>query len=117
MELLELAGSPTAMGEAFGELRRREIAELYEIRLRNALAQARRFGGREVSEAHLLTLAFETSCRRAASVTPSSGTSFSTTFICACVYERLLLLTLTSNHTLRTQGCPGFHAAFWMVRW
>jgi isopenicillin-N N-acyltransferase-like protein len=57
MELLELAGSPTAIGEAFGELRRREIAELYEIRLRNALAQARRFGGREVSEAHLLALA------------------------------------------------------------
>ena len=50
------------MGEAFGELCRGEIAELYAIRLRNALAQARRFGGREASEADLLALARACAC-------------------------------------------------------
>jgi isopenicillin-N N-acyltransferase-like protein len=63
VELIELAGSPTEMGEAFGERCRAEIAELYDIRLRNALAQARRFGGRAASEADLLGLA--RACARA----------------------------------------------------
>ncbi|MDJ0869912.1 MAG: C45 family autoproteolytic acyltransferase/hydrolase [Myxococcota bacterium] len=57
MRWIELSGSPEQMGTAFGEACRAEIAELYARRLENALAQARRFGGREAREADLLALA------------------------------------------------------------
>ncbi|MCG8592002.1 MAG: C45 family peptidase [Proteobacteria bacterium] len=57
METLELSGTPREMGEAFGEACRDSIGALYERRLANALAQARRFGNRERSEADLLALA------------------------------------------------------------
>ena len=53
MRRLELSGTAAAMGEAFGEACRDEIAELYDIRLRNALAEAKSSGGRDASEADL----------------------------------------------------------------
>lgn len=57
MQRVQLEGSPQAMGEAFGEAFRREIAELYGLRRANALEQARLHGGREASEDQLLFLA------------------------------------------------------------
>jgi isopenicillin-N N-acyltransferase-like protein len=45
------------MGEAFGESCREEIGRLYQLRLQNALSQAREYGGREASEADLLAVA------------------------------------------------------------
>lgn len=45
------------MGEAFGEAFRREIHELYGLRLENALAQARRYGNPSATERELLALA------------------------------------------------------------
>jgi isopenicillin-N N-acyltransferase like protein len=45
------------MGEAFGESCRAEIAELYAARLRNAMTQARQYGGREVDESMVLAVA------------------------------------------------------------
>jgi isopenicillin-N N-acyltransferase-like protein len=62
VRVLELDGSATQMGEVFGEACRREIAELYGIRLRNALAQAKSYGGRDACEADLLSLS-HVSCR------------------------------------------------------
>ncbi len=56
MKVLELSGTATQMGEAFGEACRDQIAELYAIRLRNALAQAKSYGGRDASETDLLAL-------------------------------------------------------------
>ncbi len=57
MRVLHFEGTPARMGEAFGESCREAIAELYALRLENALAQALRYGGREASEADLLALA------------------------------------------------------------
>jgi isopenicillin-N N-acyltransferase-like protein len=57
MRWIELAGTPAAMGEAFGEAFREPIAALYALRLENALRQATQFGGRPASEALLLRLA------------------------------------------------------------
>ena len=57
LRVLEFAGTPSEMGEAFGESCRAEIAELYALRLENALAQAREYGGRNPREADLLALA------------------------------------------------------------
>jgi isopenicillin-N N-acyltransferase like protein len=57
MRILSFAGSPAAIGEAFGEECRAEITELYEARLVNAMAQARLHGGREVDEAAVLEVA------------------------------------------------------------
>jgi isopenicillin-N N-acyltransferase-like protein len=57
MRRIELSGPHAAMGEAFGEAFRAEIAELYALRLANALRQATQFGGRATSEADLLRLA------------------------------------------------------------
>ncbi len=57
MRVLSFAGSPSSMGEAFGETCRAEIADLYAARLRNATEQARQFGGREVDEALVLDVA------------------------------------------------------------
>ena len=57
MRIFHLAGTPGRMGEAFGETCRQAIAELYALRLENALAQALRYGGRNIGEAELLALA------------------------------------------------------------
>ena len=57
MRVLHFEGTPAHMGEAFGESCREAIAELYALRLENALAQALRYGGRTASEAELLALA------------------------------------------------------------
>ena len=57
MRIVHLAGTPGRMGEAFGEGCRQAIAELYALRLENALAQALRYGGRSIGEAELLALA------------------------------------------------------------
>jgi len=50
-------GSPEQIGEAYGEALRAEIAEFYTVRLNNALAQARHYGGRVVDEDEVLALA------------------------------------------------------------
>jgi len=57
MRILELAGRPAQMGEDFGAACRAEIAELYQLRLDNALSQARAYGNPRASEAELLCLA------------------------------------------------------------
>lgn len=57
MRVLSFAGSCAAIGEAFGEACRSEIAELYAARLRNAVAQAKQHGGRDVGEQALLDVA------------------------------------------------------------
>jgi isopenicillin-N N-acyltransferase-like protein len=57
MRRIELAGTHDAMGEAFGEAFREEIARLYALRLENALRQATQYGGRAASESELLRLA------------------------------------------------------------
>jgi isopenicillin-N N-acyltransferase-like protein len=57
MRVLEFSGSPKRIGEAFGESCREEIAELYAIRLANALREARTYGRPGASEADLLALA------------------------------------------------------------
>jgi isopenicillin-N N-acyltransferase-like protein len=57
MRRIELSGTHAAMGEAFGEAFRDEIAQLYALRLANALRQATQFGGRATSEVDLLRLA------------------------------------------------------------
>ncbi len=57
MRSIELRGTHAAMGEAFGEAFRGEIARLYALRLDNALRQATQFGGRSVREDDLLRLA------------------------------------------------------------
>jgi isopenicillin-N N-acyltransferase-like protein len=59
MHAIELSGSPREMGEHFGEAFKNEIAELYELRVANAILDAFRFGGRTVSEEDLLSLAAE----------------------------------------------------------
>ncbi|MCP5057832.1 MAG: hypothetical protein GY937_14095 [bacterium] len=57
MRCVHLEGSPTAMGETFGEGFRAEIHELARLRMTNALTQARVYGGREAGEGDLLKLA------------------------------------------------------------
>lgn len=57
MRILTLEGSHAAMGEAFGESCREDIHRFYQIRLQNALKQARDWGGREVGEDELLRAA------------------------------------------------------------
>lgn len=57
MRVLHLAGSPRDMGRAFGEACREEIATFYELRMVNALTQAKQYGGREVSEEDALAAA------------------------------------------------------------
>lgn len=54
MRQFTFEGTPARIGEAFGEALRGEIAELYDLRLRNALAQAKEYGGRSVGEDTLL---------------------------------------------------------------
>lgn len=57
MELIELKGTPRALGIGFGEHCREAISELYAIRMANAIAQTKLYGRRTVSEADLLNLA------------------------------------------------------------
>lgn len=66
LEILELAGTPKIMGEGFGETYREQIQEFYRLRVVNALAQARQFGGRRLDEGALLEVS-----RRSLSVTES----------------------------------------------
>jgi isopenicillin-N N-acyltransferase like protein len=55
-EKLTFEGTPKEIGEAYGESLRGEIGELYTLRLENALAQAKEYGGRDVGETALLEL-------------------------------------------------------------
>jgi isopenicillin-N N-acyltransferase like protein len=57
MRVLRFEGSPAAMGEAMGETLRQEIHELYELRLQNAVEQARTYGKSSVTAADVLDLA------------------------------------------------------------
>jgi len=57
MRILNLAGSPRDIGEAFGEISRPEIHELYRRRVDNAIAQALKYGGQKVDEGMLLAVA------------------------------------------------------------
>jgi isopenicillin-N N-acyltransferase-like protein len=57
MRIIHLHGSARAMGEAYGEQLRAEIREFYSLRVLNALAQAKQFGGRKLDEGHLLAIA------------------------------------------------------------
>jgi isopenicillin-N N-acyltransferase-like protein len=57
VRVIELAGSPAQMGEAFGEATRDEVAALYELRLRATLEQVTRYAGRRAQESELLALA------------------------------------------------------------
>ena len=72
MRIIHLEGTPRRMGEAFGESCRPAIAELYALRLENAVAQALRYGGRDVGEADLLALA--TACLEASARFDPAGT-------------------------------------------
>lgn len=56
MKRYVLSGSPRELGESFGEAARDDIAELYRLRVANALAQAKEYGGRAVDERLLLDL-------------------------------------------------------------
>ncbi len=73
MRRIELAGTHAAMGEAFGEAFRAEVARLYAIRVENALRQATQYGGRATSEADLLRLA--TACLAASERFDPRGTA------------------------------------------
>ncbi len=57
MRRIDLSGSHAAMGEAYGEAYRGEIAQLYALRVENALRQATQYGGGATSEGDLLRLA------------------------------------------------------------
>jgi isopenicillin-N N-acyltransferase-like protein len=57
LRTFEFSGTPRAIGEAFGETCRVEIAELYQRRLKNAIAQAKEYGGRKVGEGAVLEVA------------------------------------------------------------
>jgi isopenicillin-N N-acyltransferase like protein len=56
MRQFHFEGTPEQIGEAYGEQLRDEIAQLYAIRLHNALAAAKQLGGRVLDENALLTL-------------------------------------------------------------
>ncbi len=57
MRSYSFSGTPRAIGQAFGETCRDAIAALYDLRVRNALEQALRFGGQRATVADLLALA------------------------------------------------------------
>jgi isopenicillin-N N-acyltransferase-like protein len=57
VRVLSFSGTPSAIGEAFGESCRDAIHELYQRRLTNAISQAREHGGREVGESAVLAVA------------------------------------------------------------
>ena len=54
---IELRGDPETMGHSFGRRLQPEIEKLYEKRLDNALAQARKLGNPHASERELLDVA------------------------------------------------------------
>jgi isopenicillin-N N-acyltransferase like protein len=66
LRVIELYGTPKAMGEGFGEVCRAQIQEFYHLRVLNALTQAKQYGGRKVDEGVLLEVA-----RRSLSVSES----------------------------------------------
>ena len=70
--LIDLAGSPRSMGEAFGEQLRDSVRELYAIRLRSALLQAHEHGRRDATEEDLLRVA-RASLRITADFDPTSA--------------------------------------------
>lgn len=57
MRTYTFRGSPRAIGRAFGETCRADIHELYARRIKNAIAQALRYGGQVVDEARVLLVA------------------------------------------------------------
>lgn len=57
MDVIELSGTPEAMGAAFGEAERGPIRGLYEARVANAIEQAAAYGGNTVGEGHLVRIA------------------------------------------------------------
>lgn len=57
LSVLELVGTPRALGEGFGETCRESIQEFYRLRVVNALTQAKQYGGRQLDEGHLLEVA------------------------------------------------------------
>ncbi|MCA9688771.1 MAG: C45 family peptidase [Nannocystaceae bacterium] len=57
MRTLHFSGTPRAIGQAFGERCRDEIAEFYGLRVANAIDQAKKHGGRDVGEEALLGVA------------------------------------------------------------
>lgn len=57
MRQIRLDGTPARMGEAFGEAFQDAIAELYALRLANALREAHRYGRPAAREPDLLALA------------------------------------------------------------
>jgi isopenicillin-N N-acyltransferase-like protein len=57
MRVLSFSGSAAEIGAAFGEQCRAEIPQLYTARLRNAVAQAKLHGGRDVGEEAVLEVA------------------------------------------------------------
>jgi isopenicillin-N N-acyltransferase-like protein len=57
ISVVTVSGSPQQMGQSFGEAFREEIAEFYELRLQNAIMQAKSYGGRDVQEHTLLGIA------------------------------------------------------------
>ena len=57
MRTLTLQGSFRDMGRQFGDACRDEIHQFYDLRVKNALMQAKSYGGRDVTEGHLLGVA------------------------------------------------------------
>ncbi|NJK89907.1 MAG: hypothetical protein HC923_11290 [Myxococcales bacterium] len=57
VQILELAGTPSEMGEAMGEACRAEIRELYRRRISNAVEQAATLGHRTLDEGAILAIA------------------------------------------------------------
>jgi isopenicillin-N N-acyltransferase-like protein len=57
MRVIEVAGSPSAMGEQLGEAEREAIHALYAARMRNCRDQAAQYGGRAVDEGWILRAA------------------------------------------------------------
>lgn len=53
---LTFAGTPFAIGQAYGLALREAIERLYAARIRNALAQAKEYGGRNIGEEALLAI-------------------------------------------------------------
>ena len=56
LRVLEFSGSPGQIGESFGESGREQIAQLCELRLRNALDQASKYGGRSARPEQLFEI-------------------------------------------------------------
>lgn len=66
MRTLTFKGTFRDIGRQFGEACRDQIHEFYALRVNNALLQAKSYGGRDVTEAHLLGVA-------RASIAPTQG--------------------------------------------